>query len=162
MLARSRAASAFRKLRKRSIGPSAKKGEDSSPPTRGEESSPLSLPGGPNLSTVRNDPTTTAHRSDLTTVAAEKLGNLRNELISRHAMPAGRISTRAGTGTLRLPDFSVWYDNGRFTWINGYDRYKRPQLGKAPVAPLHAAADLIAARYREIHGIQPAPARRAG
>ncbi len=112
---------------------------------------------------MRNDPTTPVPRSDLTTVAAEHLGNLRNELSARHHMPGGPINANAGTAILRLPGLSVFcHGNQRFTWDNGRDEHEQVKLGKAPIDPLHVAADLIAARYREVHGYQPAPARRAG
>ncbi|WP_147944536.1 hypothetical protein [Microbispora sp. CSR-4] len=98
-----------------------------------------------------------------TEAAVQALERLRHDLGTRHRIPGGRITANAGTAVLVLDELTVWCHRGAdFTWSGGRDERNRAILAKAPVSELGGAAERIAARYREIHGYQPAPARRTG
>ncbi|MFI7630313.1 hypothetical protein [Microbispora rosea] len=98
-----------------------------------------------------------------TDAAVQALERLRHDIGTRHRVPGGRITANAGTAVLVLDELTVWCHRGvEFSWSAGRDERNRAILAKAPASEPGAAAERVAARWREVHGYQPAPARRAG
>lgn len=98
-----------------------------------------------------------------TDAAVQALERLRSDLGVRHRIPRGRITANAGTAVLVLDELTVWCHRGvEFSWSAGRDDRNRAILAKAPTSDTGAAAERVAARWREVHGYQPTPARSAG
>ncbi|WP_405085862.1 hypothetical protein [Microbispora sp. NBC_01389] len=84
------------------------------------------------------------------------LEGLRHDLGVRHRIPGGRITANRGTAVLVLNTLTVWCHQGeRFTWSLGRDERNQPVIAKAPAGEPEQAADLVAARYRQLLGYQP-------
>lgn len=101
--------------------------------------------------------------SSLTDAAVHALERLQDDLAARYRIRPGRITANNGIAVLDLGDLQVWCHGGTsFIWSDGLDERDRAILAKEPTSNLAEAAKRVAIRYREIYGIQPAPARRAG
>ncbi|MBX6168256.1 MAG: hypothetical protein IRY84_11545 [Thermobispora bispora] len=99
----------------------------------------------------------------LTQAAVRALERLQDDLAARYRIRPGRITANNGIAVLDLGDFQVWCHRGTsFTWSDGVDERNRAVLAKEPTSNLAEAAKRVAIRYRQVHGYQPAPARRAG
>lgn len=97
-----------------------------------------------------------------TDAAVQALDRLRHHLRSRYGIVARGINAHMGLAVLLLDEFQVWCHGGYdFTWSGGKDERNQAKPARVPVSDLVRAADLIAARYRQIHCL-PAPLQQAG